>query len=156
MLVKATNDTVDQFPYTIGQLRRDNPNTSFPKTIPDATLAAFNVYQVTQAAAPAYDATTQKLVTDAAPTLIDGAWVLSTSVVDMTADEITQNDESVAVTHRATRNELLAASDWTQMNDSPLTSADKTAWAVYRDELRNITDQDFWPHMSDDDWPVKP
>lgn len=156
MLVKATNGTVDQFPYTIGQLRRDNPNTSFPKTVSDTTLAAYNVYPVTQAAAPTYDEATQKLVTDAEPTLVNGAWILSTSAVDMTADEITQNDASVATAHRATRNELLASSDWTQMNDSPLSSADKTAWAVYRDELRNITDQDYWPHMSDEDWPVSP
>ena len=146
MLVKATNGTVDQFPYTIGQLRRDNPNTSFPKTVSDTTLAAFNVYQVTQAAAPAYDEATQKLVTDAAPTLVDGAWVLSTSAIDMTAEEIAQNDASVATAHRATRNELLASSDWTQMNDSPLDTTDRTTWATYRQSLRDLTSQDGFPH----------
>ena len=88
-------------------------------------------------------------------------------LVDLTSEEIAarQADEAevaagandrLAAANREQRNQLLADSDWTQMNDSPLSSADKTAWAVYRDELRNITDQDFWPHMSDEDWPVKP
>ena len=30
MFVKTTNDQIDQYPYTVGDLRRDNPNTSFP------------------------------------------------------------------------------------------------------------------------------
>lgn len=40
---------------------------------------------------------------------------------------------------RNIRNELLAASDWTQSPDSPLTAAKKTEWATYRTQLRNIT-----------------
>lgn len=40
---------------------------------------------------------------------------------------------------RAVRNELLAASDWTQSPDSPLTTSQKTQWANYRTQLRNIT-----------------
>lgn len=88
-------------------------------------------------------------------------------VVELTEAELTERASEqaayearlptiLAEQHRATRDQLLADSDWTQMNDSPLSSADKTAWAVYRDELRNITDQDYWPQMSDEDWPVAP
>ena len=36
------------------------------------------------------------------------------------------------------RNAELAKSDWTQVNDSP---ADKTAWATYRQALRNLPAQ---------------
>jgi len=39
---------------------------------------------------------------------------------------------------RARRNTLLAECDWTQLPDTP---ADTTAWAVYRQALRDITDQ---------------
>jgi hypothetical protein len=31
LLVKTANGQVEQFPYTLGDLRRDNPQTSFPK-----------------------------------------------------------------------------------------------------------------------------
>lgn len=40
---------------------------------------------------------------------------------------------------RSIRNELLATSDWTQGNDSPLTSYQQGLWATYRAELRDIT-----------------
>ncbi|MGA0926980.1 MAG: phage tail assembly chaperone [Burkholderiaceae bacterium] len=35
---------------------------------------------------------------------------------------------------RATRNQLLAASDWTQVADAPV---DRAAWATYRQQLRD-------------------
>jgi hypothetical protein len=30
MYVKITNGEIEQFPYTLGDFRRDNPHTSFP------------------------------------------------------------------------------------------------------------------------------
>tara|TARA_R100001460_G_scaffold39764_2_gene74692 strand:+ start:2127 stop:2636 length:510 start_codon:yes stop_codon:yes gene_type:complete len=65
-------------------------------------------------------------------------------------------DAKTAEGHRITRNKLLDDTDWTQMNDSPLSNEDKTAWATYRNELRNLPDDDAWPNLSDEDWPVSP
>ncbi len=39
---------------------------------------------------------------------------------------------------RAWRNQQLAATDWTQLSDSPL---DKEAWAAYRQALRDLPAQ---------------
>jgi hypothetical protein len=39
---------------------------------------------------------------------------------------------------RKLRNALLRESDWTQFNDSPLTTNEKQAWAAYRQELRDL------------------
>lgn len=39
---------------------------------------------------------------------------------------------------RSTRDKKLLASDWTQMPDSPLTSEQRTAWATYRQALREL------------------
>ena len=52
---------------------------------------------------------------------------------------------------RTHRNELLAASDWTQVADAPV---DKAAWATYRQALRDITlSADFpWDAV----WPDAP
>jgi hypothetical protein len=36
------------------------------------------------------------------------------------------------------RNAFLADSDWTQSPDSPLSDTDKTAWATYRQQLRDF------------------
>lgn len=40
---------------------------------------------------------------------------------------------------RAKRDLLLAASDWTQLLDSPLTEDKRAEWVKYRQELREIT-----------------
>lgn len=57
---------------------------------------------------------------------------------------------------RETRNSLLAESDWTQMPDSPLNDTQKTAWATYRQELRDLSGHSNWPFLLDNDWPTKP
>ena len=53
MHLKLTNGTPAK--YTLGQLRRDNPQTSFPKLIPDEMLASYEVYPYTRPAVPEYD-----------------------------------------------------------------------------------------------------
>ena len=65
-------------------------------------------------------------------------------------------NDRLAAEHRATRNELLAASDWTQANDSPLADEAKTSWATYRTALRNLPTHENWPSLEDADWPTQP
>ncbi len=61
--------------------------------------------------------------------------------------------DRLAAEHRATRNELLAASDWTQMPDSPLTATQKTKWKTYRTSLRNLPTSEGWPSVT---FPTEP
>jgi len=74
----------------------------------------------------------------------NGAWV-----------EVTPDPAEVLVAlatqARDKRNALLTASDWTQVADAPV---DQTAWATYRQALRDITDQVGFPETID--WPVAP
>lgn len=46
--------------------------------------------------------------------------------------------ETAMVYLRNYRNSLLSKSDWTQMNDSPLSQDKKTEWALYRQQLRDL------------------
>ena len=55
---------------------------------------------------------------------------------------------------RALRNSLLDKSDWTQMPDVTLTDSDSTAWTTYRQELRDMIDEDSNPFAVT--WPEKP
>lgn len=52
---------------------------------------------------------------------------------------------------RTERNQLLAASDWTQVADAPV---DQATWATYRQALRDLTEQDGFPETVN--WPIKP
>jgi len=62
-------------------------------------------------------------------------------------------DANLAVQQaRAKRDQLLAACDWTQLNDIPL--ATKKAWLRYRQALRDLTDQPGFP--AEIQWPTPP
>lgn len=52
---------------------------------------------------------------------------------------------------RSQRNDLLAASDWTQVADAPV---DKASWADYRQALRDIPQQAGFPENVI--WPEQP
>ena len=64
----------------------------------------------------------------------------SQKLLDIQADE--------ARTHR---DALLSQSDWTQVPDAPV---DQSAWAEYRQALRDLPQQAGFP--TDIDWPTKP
>jgi hypothetical protein len=67
------NGEVITYPYTMGNLRRDNPGVSFPRA-PDAeTLATFGMLPVTQTERPAFDPIHERLQDSAV--LQDGAVV---------------------------------------------------------------------------------
>jgi hypothetical protein len=52
------------------------------------------------------------------------------------------------------RSTLLYASDWTQIPNNPLTTAQQQAWATYRQELRDIPQQSGYPYNVV--WPTPP
>ncbi len=52
------------------------------------------------------------------------------------------------------RHNLLVDSDWTQLPDSPLTDTDKQAWAIYRQQLRDLPANPNWPNVEFPDPPT--
>ena len=58
---------------------------------------------------------------------------------------------------RGKRNQLLAETDWTQANDTPLSDAEVAKWKTYRTSLRDLpSDQSSKTKYSDITWPTKP
>jgi hypothetical protein len=152
MYVKITNGNVDTYPYSVGQLRRDNPNTSFPKQISTDMLESYGVYPVTQAEQPSYTPRTQNSAKESTPSLVGGVWTLGWTVSAKTSEETTEYDNTIAGVNRDKRNTLLSETDWTGMSDVTMTSGMTT----YRQALRDITAHDNWPNLEDADWPTKP
>jgi hypothetical protein len=151
--VLAPNQTVETFPYSIGALRRDNPNTSFPRNPSDAMLASWNVFPVTDKPAPDYNPATENC-NQVNPTLIDDQWVMTWLVTPATPEQITERTEAKAAEVRQQRNELLADCDWTQLPDAPLDADAKLAWQLYRETLRMVPEQAGFPHNVT--WPEEP
>ena len=157
---------------TQGEWRADFAHMSLPRVWKAATLDSLNLDAVL--ASPAATTSTYQIsVRDGVEEDSKGNWVEKYVARDMFADTTDDDgkkttkadhekayqatlDAKTAEGHRTTRNKLLVDSDWTQINDSPLSNEVKTAWATYRQELRGISDLDEWPNLSDDDWPVAP
>jgi len=59
--------------------------------------------------------------------------------------------KALATAARNKRNALLTESDWTQVADAPV---DQTAWATYRQALRDVPAQTGFPENID--WPAVP
>ena len=136
MYVLAPNAVIEKYPYSIGDLRRDNPQTSFPAKPTDALLAEYGVFPVSRTDIPVVDYT--QAVTEADPQQINGKWVQVWTVSNRTAAEIAQIEADQWANIRSERNAKLADCDWTQLPDAPV---DAAAWAAYRQELRDITEQ---------------
>lgn len=77
--------------------------------------------------------------------------------IALLASETKANASSIAAHEenlvRSKRNALLAASDWTQANDSPLANDKKVEWASYRTALRNLPSSSDWPDVT---FPTEP
>jgi len=66
-------------------------------------------------------------------------------------NEYIEHMNKLSADRRQWRDNLLKASDWTQVADAPV---DKEAWAVYRQALRDVTQQEGFPMRVE--WPVPP
>jgi hypothetical protein len=139
--LKLTNGVPET--YSIGKLRRDNPNVSFPKQPSDALLADWDVYPYTVVPKPTYDPLVQQC--RATPIeQVSGAWLQSWTVENLSLDDAEGNV-------RSKRDGLLAESDWTQVADAPV---DQAAWATYRQALRDVPSQADFPYNVT--WPTEP
>jgi hypothetical protein len=162
MFALIENGAVKQYPYGLVDIKLANPNTSFPVTVSDATMAEYGAMRVYFSTQPVLSDT--QLSEEDTPVFdVDAQrWAQGWRVREMTAEEIVerntvreaellQRNTTQANVVRTTRNEKLAASDWTQLSDSP---ADKSVWAAYRQSLRDVPSQAGFPWTIT--WPEQP
>jgi hypothetical protein len=147
MYLRIIDETIN-YPYTIKELREAYPNVSLPAQLSEEALSDWGVYSVTSTQIP-NDYT--KNITEGTPVLTDGVYYQNWIIVNATESEINYRLENQWEEIRLIRNELLKESDWTQLSDVSQTIKD--LWIVYRQELRNITNQQ---NPFNIEWPIKP
>lgn len=133
--IKETGEVVSEQGF-----RALNPNTSMPQQLTEATINELGgdvVFEGPQASPTRYQVGFRDGVEE-----IEGKWYTKYSVADMGAEAIAALDAQQATAVRADRNKRLADSDWTQLADAPVTG---TAWATYRQALRDVTAQAGFP-----------
>jgi len=135
---KIENGEIIKYPYSIEDLKKDNPNVSFSSIIDDPTKSRYLMLPI-QKVETQVDYT--KNIIEVLPEFIDGVWTQTWSITDATQQEIDERLSKKWQEVREERGSRLNSSDWTQLPDSPLTEEQKNAWRQYRQELRDITNQ---------------
>lgn len=143
MLVKVVDGKVDIFPYSINNLKKDNPNISFPLEINNNLLAEYSVFPVVTLDKPQCDLLTQYYSHGYPYLSIEGSWTVSWEVFNKPQAEAEKNV-------RDKRKSLIAETDYLALSDTTLTPE----MTAYRQALRDITTQEGFPYNVV--WPVKP
>lgn len=143
------------------EFRAMHPNTSMPRQLSVELLndlGADPVLEGAQATGDRYQFSMRQGVEE-----VNGQWFtkyvlgpIFTDNEEATAAEQeaaykAQKDAEQAKSVREDRNRRIAESDWTQVADAPV---DKSAWAVYRQALRDVPQQAGFPWEVT--WPETP
>jgi hypothetical protein len=122
-----------------GHYRDLFPNTSFSEQGPSTQFLQEQNCKIINYFKP-HEKETQKLVS--VQPYLENDEVYAVEVQPITEQEQQAKTNAKAAEVRNQRNNLISASDWTQLADSP---ADKAAWATYRQALRDIPQQEGFP-----------
>jgi Phage tail assembly chaperone protein len=152
MYVYVVNNEPQSYYFSIMDMQHAFPNFDIPDAPDDDYLTQFGIYRVQTNPPPVLqrDQYWERLM----PKLIDGVWVDQLFAVTHTDEEKAQLAPAEAGIIRRSRSRDLMNTDWTQMPDNKLTSDEKTAWAVFRQALRDIPQQEGFPWVVT--WPTPP
>ena len=160
-------------PKTKVQLRQENKHMSLPEAWTDATLEALGVARVTKTAAPDVGEwqvavkdgveqvdgvwrekwVTQEMFTEYTEEVTDEEGVTTTvthTVQDQIDAKVAADNAALEATERATRDNLLKATDHYGLSDVSMTEA----MTAYRQALRDVPQQEGFPQTIT--WPTKP
>ena len=146
---KIREGVVLQYPYDIYDLRRDNPNTSFPEVMTPEVYAEWEMFPVSVDPEPSYDPI-YKEISSVSPSLVDGVWTQGWEISDRDAEDIAESVEDKKREIRAQRTRLLEETDFYGFSDVTMTSEMST----YRQALRDVPSQEGFPTTIV--WPTKP
>lgn len=150
MFALVENNTVVRYPYSIYDLSRENPNTSFGQNLSDDALLAFGMQRVFVSTCPTVSWT--QVVEETTPTFNseNQRWEQSWNVRDLNSDELQGKIEEYSEGIRQERNRRLAETDWRFRSD--MTPSQE--WIDYCQALRDITKQENFPQAVT--WPDQP
>ena len=144
---KVIDGVVIKFPYSLEELRADNPQVSFPKSLSDELLAEYNCVSVHTGAVPTESILSHRVVRADAPTFTGTRWEISYIAVPHHLEAAAQNI-------RAERGIRIADTDWIVAKSYERGEGVPAEWANYRQALRDITAQDGFPYNVT--WPDQP
>lgn len=148
-----------KFPYSLDELRLDNPFTKYEDNVDvaeifphteEATQKGNTLVEVTDSPMPAYDPITHRIEARG-PVLSDGVWVRGWEIVAKSEEEIAMFKAQTAQLVKMRIEHLIEHCSLLQSANDP---ARKNALAAYRQALRDVTIQAGFPWEIE--WPESP
>ena len=146
--IRATGQVATQ-----GEVRGMYANTSFPKTWSPELVEELGLDVVFESPTPT-TTVYQTAFKDGVEQDAQGRWVWKWSISEMDDDAKAAKDAEAAKGVRATRDKLIAETDWIVIKNLELNQNVPGIWEVYRQNLRDLPKQAGFPW--DITWPVKP
>lgn len=152
MYALISSGTVVEFPLSLSKWRLDNPLISLPEYPTEEQLNEQGIYSVqsTPKSSNSYTLNYQNTVVQNE----DGIWVESWTETPASDEEIEERTASKMIEVRQIRNKLLQETDWVSIKAKDDGEDVPTNWKTYRQSLRDITEQEGFPHNVV--WPNKP
>jgi hypothetical protein len=96
LYIKVNNDNTVEYPYSLGHLKRDFPNVSFPieKDSVENNLSEFGIFQVKEKNKPEIDEYKSKLVEDN-PEFYNNEWIQKYVIIDRTPEDQRDYKDSI-------------------------------------------------------------
>lgn len=153
MYARLKDNIITKYPINIDDLREEYPSISFPSSFDQFDYSEYDIIEYVDSEFPEYNPEVERIV-EGTPLLEGDTWRQNWVTEPLSEEEKQKILDDKIFSIRAQRNLKLTESDWTQSNDSPLSDESKLAWAQYRQELRDITSQEGYPHNVT--WPEQP
>lgn len=175
LYAKYDGDNLVGYPYDLEDLREDYPNVSFPDTITFDVAKSFGVKKVevddvshdelTEEPTYTFPAMVHKTLTEddikddegnfiGDYTMDNVGDIINTGRYSATKGTNNLPQDVAEANVRAKRDTLLSESDWVSLRAADRGQPTDAAWKSYREDLRNLTDQDGFPYSVT--WPTKP
>lgn len=146
---RIQNNQVAQYPVNP---MIEHPSVSFPINWGGGNIDGIDYVRVEDVPFPTVG--NYQKISEQTPINDKGVWKRSFIVVNMTAEEKAALQAQMWESIRNERDQKLQSCDWTQLGDVPLTDNQKQQWIVYRQQLRDITNQTNDPALVE--WPIPP
>lgn len=145
LIAKVKNNEVIE----VSDYRLMFPNVSFPASGPTSSFLEENECLLVSVWKQ-HDSKTEKLVS--VSPYIENGMVYTVAIQLLSQEDIDRKKSSEWSQIRTRRNKMLLDSDWTQLADVSFDAATKLEWATYRQNLRDITQQEdpfniTWPKI---------
>jgi len=151
LFIKLEDGSPVGHPVVESNFRKIFPQTSFPRYFTPEVVEplGYGIYDYANQPEPGKH---QKVVEVDPVKDEQGIYRQTWSIVDMDDEEKAVEDNRKAVEVRNERRGRLAETDFYALSDVTMSSEMTT----YRQALRDITDHENFPYLTEDDWPTKP